>query len=197
MNKNIEHYFFHKENFLDEKYCENCINELNECTWKKHDWYVTASDSKVSPVSPSGDNEPENIMLDLYSDKVVKINKFIIQNLHSTILEYVKGLKFDWFNGWTAYSPTKFLRYYPGQTMLNHCDHIETLFDGTRRGVPVLSIIGILNDDYEGGELIMFEDKKIDTKKGDLIIFPSNFLYPHEISPVTKGVRYSYTSWVW
>ena len=39
--------------------------------------------------------------------------------------------------------------------------------------------------------------KKIDTRKGDLIIFPSNFLYPHKITPVTKGVRYSYVSWVW
>ena len=43
----------------------------------------------------------------------------------------------------------------------------------------------------------MFEDKKIDTKKGDLLIFPSNFLYPHRIAPVTKGARYSYVSWVW
>jgi predicted 2-oxoglutarate/Fe(II)-dependent dioxygenase YbiX len=81
--------------------------------------------------------------------------------------------------------------------MQNHCDHIYSLFDGKRKGIPVLSIIGILNDDYDGGELIMLEDKKIDTKKGDLLIFPSNFLYPHQITPVTKGVRYSYVSWVW
>ena len=81
--------------------------------------------------------------------------------------------------------------------MANHCDHISSLFDGKRKGIPILSIIGLLNDDFEGGELIMFEDKKIDTKKGDLLIFPSNFMYPHEIMPVTKGVRYSYVSWVW
>ena len=91
----------------------------------------------------------------------------------------------------------KFIRYFPGQTMQNHCDHIHDIFDGERKGIPTLSIIGILNDDYEGGELIMFEDKKIDTKKGDLLIFPSNFLYPHKVTPVTKGVRYSYVSWVW
>ena len=74
---------------------------------------------------------------------------------------------------------------------------LNGLVDGEKKGIPVLSIIGILNDDYEGGELIMFEDEKIDTKKGDLLIFPSNFLYPHEIAPVTEGVRYSYVSWVW
>ena len=81
--------------------------------------------------------------------------------------------------------------------MQNHCDHIHSMFDGVRKGVPILSLIGILSNDYEGGELTFFEDKKIDTKKGDLLVFPSNFLYPHKVAPVTKGVRYSYVSWVW
>ena len=194
MNKNIEHYLFHKENFLDEKYCENCIDKLNKCTWKKHDWYTARTDSKFSP---SGDNEPEVIYLNMFSNDIHKINDFIIQNLHSVIKEYIESLKFDWFINWTGYSPIKFNRYFPGQTMLNHWDTIQSLFDGERKGVPILSIIGLLNDDYEGGELIMCENKKIDTKKGDLIIFPSNFLYPHKVTPVTKGVRYSYVSWMW
>ena len=194
MNKNLEHYVFHKENFLDEKYCKKCINELNRNAWKKHDWYSYRSDSLNAL---SGNNEPENIMDDLFSNKVAKINDFIVQNLHLLILEYIESFKFDWFNGWSGYSAMKFLRYYPGQTMQKHCDHIHNMFDGEVKGIPTLSVIGILNDDYEGGELIMFEDKKINTKKGDLLIFPSNFLYPHEITPVTKGVRYSYVSWVW
>ena len=194
MNKNIEHYVFHKENFLDEKYCDDSINELNKCDWKKHEWYYYKTDSLDAP---SGDNEPEYFAADMFSFEIEKINETIIQKLHLTILEYIESLKFDWFSEWKGYSAMKFIRYHPGQTMQNHCDHIQTLFDGTRKGIPTLSIIGILNDDYEGGELIMFEDKKIDTKKGDLLIFPSNFLYPHEITPVTKGVRYSYVSWVW
>ena len=194
MNKNLEDYVFHKENFLNEKYCDNSINELNKCDWKKHDWYNYKTDSSVSP---SEDNEPENLKDVSFSYEVAEINEFIIQELHSTILEYIESFKFNWFSGWVGYSVLKFIRYSPGQTMLNHCDHIHDMFDGVRKGIPILSIIGILNDDYEGSELIMFEDKKIDTKKGDLLIFPSNFLYPHEITPVTKGVRYSYVSWVW
>ncbi len=194
MNKNIEHYFFHKENFLDEKYCENYIKELNKNAWKKHEWYRARSDEFYLR---SADNEPEAIHEDKFSYNIGKINDFIIQELHSTILEYIESFKFDWFTEWTGYSTIKFIRYYPGQTMQSHCDHIRYMFDGERRGVPILYIIGILNDDYEGGEFIMFEDKKIETKKGDLLIFPSNFLYPHKVTPVTKGVRYSYVSWVW
>jgi len=194
VNRNIEHYFFRKENFLDEKYCKDCIDELDKCAWQKHEWYTYRTDSNAAP---SGENEPEVLYPEMFSFNIEKINEFIIQELHSAILEYVEGLKFDWFYEWSGYSAMKFIRYYPGQTMLNHCDHIHDMFDGEIKGIPILSIIGILNDDYEGSELIMFEDKKIDTKKGDLLIFPSNFLYPHEITPVTKGVRYSYVSWVW
>ena len=189
MNKNIEHYLFHKENFLDEKYCENSIKELNKCAWEKHKWYSNRNDD-----IRSGDKEPETVFRDTLT--IIKLRHDIMQKLHSTILEYIKGLKFDWFEEWTGYLPLKWIRYYPGQTMYNHCDHIHSMFDGERKGVPVLSIIGILNDDYEGGEFIIFEDKKIETKKGDLLIFPSNFLYPHKIAPVTKGARYSYVSWV-
>jgi predicted 2-oxoglutarate/Fe(II)-dependent dioxygenase YbiX len=51
--------------------------------------------------------------------------------------------------------------------------------------------------DYEGGEFIMFQDHEIKLKKGDLLIFPSVFLYPHKVEPVKKGIRYSFISWVW
>ena len=193
MNKNIEHYLFHKENFLEESFCDNSINELNKNDWEKHEWYYVQTDSSDIP---QGDNEPENLGSNLFSFDIEEINNFILDKLHSTILEYIESLKFDWFDGWIGYSAIKFIRYSPGQTMKNHCDHIHDMFDGERKGIPILSIIGLLNDDYEGGELIMFEDKKIDTKAGDILIFPSNFLYPHKVTPVSKGVRYSYVSWV-
>ena len=194
MNKNIEYYLFHKENFLDEKYCENCITELKKGVWKKHAFYNSNSDSTYAP---SGDNESEMLEANSKNKNIEKINNFIVPNLHSTILEYIESFKFDWFTAWSGYTPIKFLRYYPGQIMQNHWDKINDMFDGERKGIPTLSIIGLLNDDYEGGELIMFEDKKINTKKGDLLIFPSNFLYPHKITSVIEGVRYSYQSWVW
>jgi predicted 2-oxoglutarate/Fe(II)-dependent dioxygenase YbiX len=70
------------------------------------------------------------------------------------------------------------------------------MFDGERKGIPILSVLGVLNDDYEGGEFYLI-DEKTDLSKGDIIIFPSNFMYPHKVEPVTKGVRYSYISWIW
>jgi predicted 2-oxoglutarate/Fe(II)-dependent dioxygenase YbiX len=53
-----------------------------------------------------------------------------------------------------------------------------------------------LNDDFEGGEFAFFDrELKYKLGKGDAIMFPSNFMYPHEVMPVTKGTRYSIITW--
>lgn len=62
-----------------------------------------------------------------------------------------------------------------------------------------LSVSVQLSDpnDYEGGDLILYETEKgtkMKKKQGDLIIFPSFVL--HEVTPVTKGERNSLVSWV-
>lgn len=110
---------------------------------------------------------------------------------------YIKDYKFNWFNGWQGYSRIRFNRYSKTKKMAEHCDHIHSLFDGEIKGIPILSIVGTLNENYEGGEFIMFQDKEIKLLTGDLLIFPSNFLYPHRVDPVKKGTRYSYVSWVY
>lgn len=54
----------------------------------------------------------------------------------------------------------------------------------------------ILNNDFDGGEFAFFDrELKYKLEKGDAIMFPSNFMYPHEIMPVTKGTRYSIITW--
>ena len=64
-----------------------------------------------------------------------------------------------------------------------------------------LSIIINLNDDYEGGDLIFTDQKEKEIKrlklgKGSIVFFPSNFMYPHGIQPITKGTRYSIVAWL-
>ena len=60
----------------------------------------------------------------------------------------------------------------------------------------VLSVLLYLNDNYEGGE-ITFRHSNITIKPeaGSLIFFPSNFLYVHEVAPITSGTRYSLPNW--
>jgi len=57
-----------------------------------------------------------------------------------------------------------------------------------------LSVVGILNQNYEGGDFKII-DKYLKFKTGDVLIFPSNFMYPHEVTSITKGTRYSFVTW--
>ena len=61
-----------------------------------------------------------------------------------------------------------------------------------------LSFVFILNDDYEGGDLIFHLKNKslqVPRKPNQLIVFPSNGCFPHEVTPITKGTRYSVVTW--
>ena len=52
--------------------------------------------------------------------------------------------------------------------------------------------------DYEGGDLVFTcSDKKYHTSVGDIIIFPSNWMFYHEVQKITKGKRYSGTVWLY
>jgi len=56
--------------------------------------------------------------------------------------------------------------------------------------------VGNLNDNYTGAEFEMFGEV-IPLGLGDLMIFPSNFMYPHKVKEGIKGTRYSFVSWVY
>jgi Rps23 Pro-64 3,4-dihydroxylase Tpa1-like proline 4-hydroxylase len=64
----------------------------------------------------------------------------------------------------------------------------------------VLSAIFFLNDDYEGGQLTFkntYDDteEQVEKKAGSVVIWPSNFLFPHAVKPVKKGERYTVVAW--
>jgi predicted 2-oxoglutarate/Fe(II)-dependent dioxygenase YbiX len=96
----------------------------------------------------------------------------------------------------TGVSNPRLNKYPVGTMMRRHADHINSLFDGDTKGIPALSLVVLLNDDFEGGRFIV-RDQKLDLKAGDILVFPSCFLYPHEVTEVTAGERLSFVSWAW
>ena len=64
-----------------------------------------------------------------------------------------------------------------------------------------LSIVLMLNDDYDGGSLKFMCQKKqnileVKAQKNRCIVWPSCFLFPHSVEPVSNGVRYTVISWI-
>ena len=85
-------------------------------------------------------------------------------------------------------------KYSEGGFMSKHCDNIHHSH-GQKYGFPQVSSLLFLNDNYEGGEFVV-ADEVYNTKKGSGIIFPSNFMFPHEVKPITKGTRWSIITWI-
>jgi len=74
-----------------------------------------------------------------------------------------------------------------------HVDHFSEI-------PRTMSCILLLNNDYEGGNLCFRNpdgsgEWEIDVKPNRMIIWPSTFLFPHTVKPVTKGIRYSVVAW--
>ena len=71
--------------------------------------------------------------------------------------------------------------------------HADDLGYATDNHIPTLVY---LNDDYEGGEIsFATHDITIKPKVGDLLIFPGNMNYAHEVKEVTSGIRYTLPIW--
>ena len=78
--------------------------------------------------------------------------------------------------------------YYDSKMNGQYTYHTDHFFENPR----VLTILVGLNssDEYEGGELFVCnQEKGVKLGAGDLVCFPSNFMYPHKVAPVTKGAR--------
>ena len=186
MIKNLEHYILRFPNVISNKICDDTIKELQNFDWKEHKFYNRRTDSFHNQ---AGEKELETTWEKCGHDIP------IMEQVWHSINNYIKEFNFPWHNGWEGYSELRFNRYLPGKLMTEHCDHIHSLFDGKRKGIPTLSILGLLNDDFEGGDFVMFTDQKIEFNKGDLLVFPSNFLYPHRVEEVKSGTRFSFISW--
>ena len=196
MKTNIRDYIKVFDNkYFSKKECELIINSLG--TFKKHTFYSVKNNHKEEI-----GNDPQISFLK--DNKIESIGKLIKDKWFKIIEEYVtnwlnKKEKMGWYTGWNGYGFPKFMEYRKGTYMTHHWDNITTLFknDGQPRGVPTLSIITALNDNYSGGEMLMCKKYKYKLKTGETMIFPSTFLYPHEIKKITKGTRYSVVSFVY
>ncbi len=188
MNKDLKTYVKVYENHLSDEICDQTLAEIEKVKFQQHNFY----NSQTKTYAAQSGNRELDVSWDNVSTKPI-----IMQRIWDGISQYLGDFNFPWFSTWQGYSGVRFNQYKEDRLMALHCDHIYSLFDGERKGIPTISIVGTLNDDYEGGEFVMFQDEVIKMPKGCLLMFPSNFLYPHRVDPVTKGIRNTYVSWAY
>ena len=183
--------FIHVEKgIIPPNLCDYVVRDTETRDWEPHTWYSSELDSFTSEETMEIDvqNTTSDLHLLLTPHLIHAGNEYSKKytypsNRTNSILTKIAGLRFN--------------RYSSGQIMRQHHDHIHSLFDGKEKGIPILSFILNLNDDYEGADLYFWDDYTINLGKGDIVMFPSLFLFPHGVNEVTKGRRYSAVSWAW
>jgi predicted 2-oxoglutarate/Fe(II)-dependent dioxygenase YbiX len=165
--------------------CKQIITEIDKGNWGKHAYN--------DPVTNKNTTYEDDLEI-VHQDKVAK--EYLADIIKNCLNEYLTNVVPSQFR-LQEICDIRFNRYKVGTNMKFHHDHIHTLFDGERKGIPILTVLGLLNDDFEGGDFLMFDGKKLNLSAGDIVIFPSNFLYPHAVTTITKGTRYSFVSWGW
>ena len=187
--KNLFDYVLTVNNFLSPDTCSDIIKGLNEIPFDRNDFY----NSVTNTIRDQGDEE-------LFISYSENISKPIWDRIPYALTRYAFKARTPYVNfrerSQKHYSKIKFNKYPVGTKMREHVDHIHSLFEGERKGIPVLTLLGFLNDDYDGGDFYLC-DQRLEVSAGQLLIFPSIFLYPHRVEPITKGTRYSWVSWVW
>ena len=64
------------------------------------------------------------------------------------------------------------------------------------KDIHISHLYFFLNDDFDGGEFVLCGDKYIEKIQGSAVVFPSSFMFPHEVKEVTDGKRFSVMTWI-
>tara|TARA_E500000318_G_scaffold83016_2_gene78547 strand:+ start:2342 stop:2926 length:585 start_codon:yes stop_codon:yes gene_type:complete len=189
--KSLENYVKVYENFLSE---DILINFLKICktSTKFKDADILGDDQK-------GGHIKKEIRDTLVWKMELIENKSLTEvhwsNLFCYFFKNAIEQYLDDFKSFMTFNITEIqiLKYRPG-------GHYQFHTDSSPGVARTFSCIFFVNDDYEGGDLVFkYPDTQrlysVKKQKNTMVVWPSNFLYPHSVQPVTKGERYSVVSW--
>lgn len=173
---------------IPENVCDYIVEETDKREWTSHTWYNSVERTATS-------EKTKELEVQAIS---VELQELLTPFMISAAAEYNSKCYFEsekTMQIMHKFTPIRFNRYSPGQIMRQHYDHIHLGGNEEQRGIPIVSFIGNLNDDYEGADLYFWKDYVVPLGKGDIILFPSLFLFPHGVTEATSGVRRSFVSW--
>jgi hypothetical protein len=185
-NTKLEDYIYVVKNALNSNLCDDILNEFKY----SDEWQDTIVGLRRKVEKNIRSCETIGIsfssVIQKNSDVRHKLDNAVFDGAAKCIQEYNNKFPHCTIEEDSGY---ELLKYPEGCFYIQHVDSFKA-------GPRAVSCSFILNDDFEGGEFAFFNrELKYKLEKGDAIMFPSNFMYPHEVMPVTKGTRYSIVTW--
>ena len=168
-------------NFVDKKFCQMVMNYSDKVC-------------KNNLVTADGNQEYRKVKGHILRDKN-RGDRIYFQLINNQIKNFYTHYKHRFPQMYTnSIQQIDLLKYDVGGQYNYHTDSSDLDY-------RILSIIINLNENYEGGDLVfadqfLKETKRVSLKTGSVVMWPSNFFYPHKIEPLTKGKRYSIVAWL-
>lgn len=206
MGTDLKQWIGYYENVIDSTTCK----EIMESNWE---WKARSSQPPEANKTAFVGGNASKTRADFDEDWLDEHHEYhhiyqALKESRSKVIDLYKK-EHERFN-FTHHSDFRISRYDTGGYVIEHCDLRYAAYKDendspehsswTRRaaaekwGYPQAGIFMFPNDDYEGGELIV-ADNVINYTAGSAIMFPSTFMFNHEVKPVTKGQRWSIISW--
>ena len=162
---------FVKENIITNDMCAELIEFGNNSVQKSINKY------------------PESFGISFHSC-LVPVDHKVHDMLQPVWQEAIEHFKFDI----SFVEPYELKRYTSDDFFGRHIDNYYSLTEDVDRKLT-MSVQLTDSIDYTGGKLTIVNNTIASKSKGSVTIFPSNF--PHEVSKITSGVRWSLIGWAW
>jgi len=181
------------DNFLPQKDLEDCYKLCDEA-----ENYATIGPQRVKDTSIRNTCVLDwDRLYEVYPEKLERISSFFwgITESYLSNLHPVEDTKSGFFQQTYKLQLLNFLKYKSGGFYKSHCDEgfIGTSSSNFLRQV---SYVLFVNENFSGGGLYFNNmKKKINPKTNRLVIFPSNWSFPHQVLPVLQGVRRTVVTW--
>lgn len=177
-------------NAIDENTCNYIIetleNNLNGQT--KYFW----QGAKVTEADSVFEEARKCLDFKISSNNLgpVNSNNKNLYDMHQHAFNKIKPNVDDYGSYWGVginyFEAFNFVKYDgPGTHFKVHADHGPAY-------VTTISVVAYVNDDYKGGELYFPRfNLTLKPKKGDVVIFPSTYIYEHASNDMISGTKYS------
>lgn len=175
------------ENILSANFCDQLIAEFDT----SNEWQTARVGSEAEVQRDTRNVDVIELSQRTVMQKNAKVREAIDATLFAAALKAVRHYQGLFpFCKIVEGKSFELLRYHTGGFYRRHTDSFKQ--------VPrSLSCSFALNDDFDGGEWSFFcGDYTVRLPKGSVVLFPSNFLFPHEILEITRGTRYSVVTWM-
>lgn len=180
---------------LTEEQVDEVVSLINQDTWKPSTVFdrglncTVENKIRTSKTAALLDTDKAAMIMHEEFNRILLEYRDRLEAIHKEYGKYpVPGA----FNTRSYSEPIQVLRYQPGEYYKWHSD---VAFDKTiHYSHRTISIVLYLSDGFEGGGT-EFPWGVYKPKKGEALVFPSNWCFPHQSQTVTSGEKIAAVTW--